>query len=84
MILKPYPPDIRPEIYLLALSCELIKNRPISSTLAQRWKGDYLSNSSENSKAAIYINAVNELKKSESFGRILFSSFVLKVLKPLP
>ena len=42
MILKPYPPNIRSEIYLLSLSHELIKNRPISSTLVQKWKGDYL------------------------------------------
>lgn len=43
MILKPYPPHIRSEIYLLSLSYELIKNRPISSNQAQKWKGDYLA-----------------------------------------
>lgn len=43
MILKPYPPAIRAEIYLLSLSCELIKNRPINSSLAQKWKGNYLA-----------------------------------------
>jgi hypothetical protein len=42
MVLKPYPLNIRPEIYLLALSHELIKSRPISSSLVQKWKGDYL------------------------------------------
>ena len=43
MILKPFPPNIRYEIYLLSLSCELIKSRPIPSSLAQKWKGDYLA-----------------------------------------
>jgi hypothetical protein len=42
MVLKPYPPNIRPEIYLLSISLELIKNRPISSSLVQKWKGNYL------------------------------------------
>lgn len=43
MVLKPYPPNLRAEIYLLSLSCELIKNRPINSNLAQKWKGNYLA-----------------------------------------
>lgn len=43
MILKPYPPNLRSEIYLLSLSCELIRNRPIPSNLAQKWKGNYLA-----------------------------------------
>ncbi len=41
--MKPYPPNLRAEIYLLSLACELIKNRPISSNLAQKWRGNYLS-----------------------------------------
>ena len=43
MILKPYSPTIRAEIYLLSLCYEIIKNRPIATSLVQKWKGDYLA-----------------------------------------
>ena len=79
MVLKPYPPDLRSEIYLLSLSCEIIKKRPMPSNLTQKWKGDYLSNPIENPKSVLYNQAINELKKSYSIRRILFSSFVYKV-----
>jgi hypothetical protein len=39
MILKPYSPQDRSQMYLLALAHELIKNRPIKHGT---WKGDYL------------------------------------------
>lgn len=79
MVLKPYPPDIRPEIYLLSLSYELIKNRPISSNLVQKWKGDYLLDIKENTKALVYSQALNQLKQAYKFHRVLFSSFIYKV-----
>lgn len=43
MILKPYSPKIRAEIYLLSLCFEIIKNRPIATNMVQNWKGDYLA-----------------------------------------
>jgi hypothetical protein len=56
MVLKPFPPNLRYEIYLLSLSCELIKNRPIPSSLAQKWKGDYLSDVNKSLKKKIFSN----------------------------
>ncbi|CAF0752373.1 unnamed protein product [Brachionus calyciflorus] len=79
MILKPYPPNIRSEIYLLSLSYELIKNRPIMSNQAQKWKGDYLSDAKENNKAIQYKNSIADLKQKDNFNRVLFSSFIYKM-----
>lgn len=63
MILKPYPPHIRSEIYLLSLSFELIKNRPILSNQAQKWKGDYLSDvKTKYKKFLIFHKLINYLR----------------------
>lgn len=43
MILKPYPENVRSEMYLVALAHDLIKTRHIPKNFAQKWKGDYLS-----------------------------------------
>lgn len=42
MILKPYPENVRAEIYLVSLAHDLIKTRSIPSNFVQVWKGDYL------------------------------------------
>ena len=44
MVLKPYPEKVRAEIYLVSLCQELIKGRSMSTSLAHKWKGDYLTN----------------------------------------
>lgn len=79
MVLRPYPPNLRTEMYLLSISCELIKNRQISSNLVQKWKGNYLADSAENSKCHVFNNAMKSLQASDNFNRILFSSFIQKM-----
>ena len=79
MVLRPYPPNLRTEMYLLSISCELIKNRTISSNLVQKWKGDYLIDVVENSKASLYSSTITHLKSIDKFSRVLFSSYVHKV-----
>lgn len=79
MVLRPYPPNTRTEMYLLSISCELIRGRPISSTLVQKWKGDYLSDGSENPRHHVYNNAISQLKSKDNFNRVLFSSFIQKM-----
>jgi hypothetical protein len=79
MVLRPYPPNIRAEMYLLSISCELIKHRTISSDLVQRWRGDYLADKLENPKLALYQQTMARLRATDGFGRVLFSAFVHKM-----
>lgn len=79
MVLRPYPPNLRTEMYLLSISCELIKNRPISSNLVQKWKGDYLADIVENPKSVSYKQTMDNLKATDGFTRVLFSSLVQKM-----
>ncbi len=79
MVLRPYPASIRTEMYLLSIFCELTKGRKISSSLVQRWKGDYLSDGVENPRNQAYLARIASLKGVDGFGRVLFSSFVEKM-----
>jgi len=79
MVLRPYPINIRTEIYLLSVFCELTKDRQISSSLVQKWKGDYLSDRIENPGSGLYLARIEALKRVDGFERVLFSSFVEKM-----
>ena len=80
IVLKPYPANLRFSIYLLALACEIIKKRPISSDSVHKWKGDYLADMNENPKSNVYSQSIAQLKQAERFHRILFSSLIHKVI----
>lgn len=45
---------------------------------ARKWEGNYLSQSGENPKSSIFTTSVNNLKNTDRFQNVLFSSFALK------
>ncbi len=49
MILKPYPENVRAEMYLIALAHDILKTRHIPTNFVQKWKGDYLNDVSMHS-----------------------------------
>lgn len=48
---------------------------------SRKWEGDYLRLSDENPKSSVYITSTNNLKNSDHFQNVLFSSFVHKTNK---
>ncbi|XP_044731284.1 unconventional myosin ID [Chrysoperla carnea] len=81
MILSKIPVEERPQLRLKITAASALKNKRLQWGQARKWEGDYLSRSSENPTASIYIASVNNMKNTEHFKQILFSSFIKKFNK---
>lgn len=47
----------------------------------RRWEGNYLNQSQENPKSSVFSTSINNLKNTDHFQNVLFSSFILKTNK---
>lgn len=47
----------------------------------RKWEGNYLSQAAENSKASVFTSSMSNLKNSDHFQNVLFSSFIHKTNK---
>ncbi|XP_039952854.1 unconventional myosin ID [Bactrocera tryoni] len=81
MILRKYPRSEWPQLQLQIIAAAAIKGRRLHWGQQRKWIGDYLANSQDNTGYQAYTTNVRNLKNSELFNNILFSSFVKKYNK---
>lgn len=78
MILSKVPEKDRPQLKLKISAASALKNRRTMWGQTRKWEGNYLCNHAENTNYTIYNDGVNNLKNSQHFQMVLFSSNVTK------
>uniref|UniRef100_A0A146M4P3 Myosin-IA n=1 Tax=Lygus hesperus TaxID=30085 RepID=A0A146M4P3_LYGHE len=78
MILKPYPRADWQQLRMKISAACALKGKRSSWGQDRKWEGNYLGISSENPDVAIYNTSVKNLKNTDHFNSILFSSFIVK------
>lgn len=81
MILSKIPRHEWPEMKIKISAASLLLNKRPFYGLNRKWEGNYLSNHSENTDYSTFNDAANNLKNSQHFNKVLFSSFVTKFNK---
>ncbi|CAO1341197.1 unnamed protein product [Diamesa hyperborea] len=81
MILKKYPRAEWPQLKLQITAATALKNRRRFWGQERKWLGNYLSISGENSNYSTYNASINNIKNTDQYKSILFSSFVGKFNK---
>lgn len=81
MILRKYPRSEWPQLRLQIIAATAIKGRRPYWGQQRKWLGDYLANSQENSGYQAYSINTRNLKNSEAYNAVLFSSFAKKYNK---
>ncbi|XP_050524575.1 unconventional myosin ID [Daktulosphaira vitifoliae] len=77
-LLSPHPRSEWPQIRCKIHAASLLKGKRSSWGGERLWRGDYLSSPTENLENANYSVALNNLRNSDRFDQILFSSFIHK------
>lgn len=78
MILKKYPRSEWPRLRLQIIAADAFKKRRRYWGQDGKWLGNYLSNTHENSNYNSYNASINNMKNTEAFRVVAFSSFVKK------
>lgn len=78
MILKPTPRPEWPQLKLKITAASALRGKRNVWGQARKWEGDYLCQSQENSRSALYNSSISSLRQSDKFNKVLFSSFVRK------
>lgn len=78
MILHKYPRSEWPQLRLQIIAASALKRRRRYWGQERKWTGNYLSNTHENSNYNSYNTSINNLKNSNAFKLVFFSSFVKK------
>lgn len=81
MILSKIPQKEWPQLKLKISAASVLKNKRPSWGQARQWEGNYLGSHSENNNYSIFNDSVNNLKNTQHFSKVLFSSFVTKFNK---
>ncbi|KAG5676510.1 hypothetical protein PVAND_006341 [Polypedilum vanderplanki] len=81
MILKRYPRSEWPQLRLQIITATALKKRRKYWGQERKWLGNYLGMSTENSNYSSFNSSVNNIKNTEQYHHILFSSFVKKFNK---
>ncbi|XP_053960865.1 unconventional myosin ID isoform X2 [Anastrepha ludens] len=81
MILRKYPRSKWPQLRLQIIAATAIKGRRPYWGQQRKWLGDYLANSQENSGYQAYTINTRNLKNSEAYNAVIFSSFAKKYNK---
>lgn len=81
MILRKYPRDEWPQLRLQIIAASAFRKRRKFWGHDRRWLGNYLSNTAENSNYSSYNASINNIKNTDNFRVVLFSSFVKKFNK---
>jgi myosin I len=80
MILKKYPRSEWPQLRLQIIAATALKKRKFWGQ-DRKWLGNYLSIASENSNYSTFNASANNIKNTEQYRTIVFSSFVKKFNK---
>ncbi|XP_073971326.1 unconventional myosin ID [Rhodnius prolixus] len=78
MILKPYPRSEWQQLRMKISAACALKGKRASWGQERKWEGNYLGQSAENPDVAIYNTSIRNLKNSDHFNNILFSSYIVK------
>ncbi|KAL1137847.1 hypothetical protein AAG570_009543 [Ranatra chinensis] len=78
MILKPYPKSEWPQLRMKICAACALRGKRVSWGHDRRWEGNYLGKATENMEADIYNNSIRNLKNSDHFDTVLFSSYIIK------
>lgn len=79
MLLRKFPRSEWAQLRLQVVAASALKQRRKFWGQNRRWLGNYLSIVAENSNYSHYNGSINNIKNTDQhFGRVLFSSFVLK------
>ncbi|XP_017474777.1 PREDICTED: myosin-IA isoform X1 [Rhagoletis zephyria] len=81
MILRKFPRSEWPQLRLQIIAATAIKGRRLHWGQQRKWIGDYLANSQENTGYQAYTINTKNLKNTEAYNAILFSSFAKKYNK---
>uniref|UniRef100_A0A336LD10 CSON003595 protein n=1 Tax=Culicoides sonorensis TaxID=179676 RepID=A0A336LD10_CULSO len=77
-ILRKYPRSEWPQLRLQIITASALKRRRRFWGQERKWTGNYLANTHENSNYNSYNTSINNLKNSNAFKCVFFSSFVKK------
>ncbi|KAK6620264.1 hypothetical protein RUM44_006665 [Polyplax serrata] len=81
MMLRKIPRSDWPQLKLkMSAASALYGKRSVWGQL-RKWEGNYLSQAAENSKASVFTSSMSNLKNSDHFQNVLFSSFIHKTNK---
>ncbi|KAF5295154.1 hypothetical protein FQR65_LT10542 [Abscondita terminalis] len=81
MILSKVPKKEWPQLKLKISAASVLNNKRATWGRSREWHGNYLSMHNENNNYTIFNQSVNNLKNSQHFQNILFSSYVTKFNK---
>ncbi|XP_044760641.1 unconventional myosin ID [Coccinella septempunctata] len=81
MVLKKIPQVQWPEMKLKIMAASALLHKRSNWGVSRKWEGNYLSKHAENINYTPFNDAVNNLKNSQHFSSVLFSSFVTKFNK---
>ncbi|XP_014242236.1 myosin-IA [Cimex lectularius] len=78
MILQPYPKSDWQQLRMKISAACVLKGKRASWGQERKWESNYLAYASENPSVDIYNNSIRNLKNSDHFHFILFSSYIMK------
>jgi myosin-1 len=81
MILKRYPRSEWPQLRLQIITATALKKRRKFWGQERRWMGNYLAMSTENSNYSSFNASANNIKNTDQYKTVMFSSFVKKFNK---
>lgn len=81
MILNQVPKKEWPQLKIKISAASVLKNKRAQWGQTRQWQGNYLAVHDENNNYSFFNDSVNNLKNSQHFGSVLFSSFVTKFNK---
>ncbi|XP_065165017.1 unconventional myosin ID isoform X2 [Atheta coriaria] len=81
MILRKIPKEDRPELRLKIAAATCLKGKRPYYGLDRQWEGNYLSKQMHNPSCGLFNESINNLRNTNAFKEVLFSSFVAKFNK---
>lgn len=78
MILSKVPRAEWPQLKLKIMAASALKNRRPTWGQTRQWEGNYLSSHTENSSYTLYNESIKNLRNTQHFQNVLFSSFLTK------
>lgn len=81
MILSKIPRKEWPQLKIKISAASVLKNKRPTWGQTRQWQGNYLATHDENNNYTTFNDSVNNLRNSQHFGSVLFSSFVTKFNK---
>ncbi|XP_015183873.1 PREDICTED: myosin-IA [Polistes dominula] len=78
MVLKVVPREDWPQLRLKMAAGAVLRSKRLYWGQDRRWEGNYLSKPDENPHNDVFISSINNLRNTDHFKTVLFSSFVRK------